>query len=517
MLIIFFQKKRGKKKKKKKPPHMIPLLSLLQGLLLALQLLEHTSLPPASCTLYVATSTTTTLQARTPSGSGSRGQPYTTLEDAREGARRSRSKCSRVTVQLLPGVHTLRDEAALELSVLDSHTVWRGGGNAVVSGGVLINNWTVVTPGGGGRHVWEAPWLRKPPRQLFADGVRRPLTRSPVNPSRYHIIEHPILVGNSTTTTAAAGFVYAAAAAGDTEVIPAVSLGSNVTATYFASYCTNTVPVAAVIPANRTVLFAGAPAYWSQVDLGARSRFQLDGILPAEGALAPGQWWVGHGMLRYAPLPGQTTSRTTVVASVATELIRVRGAGGIEFKGIKFKHADGDTPAQPGDCQAGLACTTATIHITRSTDITVNNCSITSVGSFGVWAHGNSSDVTVTGSVLADLGAGGVRFGDGLGGAGGRPNNDWNLRLAVNNTQIADGGQLVAGAPGLLALGNCYNFSFMHNEVTGFPWSGISAGQVSSYAIKTAAGGYNTSASVAVCRQNRLPWRSPSMFHNEIG
>jgi hypothetical protein len=145
---------------------------------------------------------------------------------------------------------------------------------------------------------------------------------------------------------------------------------------------------------------------------------------------------------------------------------------------------------QPGDCQAGLACTSAAIHITGSTGVAIDNCSITSVGSFAVWAHENSSDVTVTGSVLADLGAGGVRFGDGPGGAGGHPNNDWNLRFAVNNTLVADGGRLVAGAPGLLALGNCYNFSFTHNEVTGFPWSGISAGQVSSYAIKTAAGGY---------------------------
>jgi hypothetical protein len=214
-------------------------------------------------------------------------------------------------------VHTLKGDAALELTAPDSRTLWRGG-KATVSGGVLLSNWTLMT-GSDGHPIWETPWLRgKSPRQLFADDVRRPLTRSPVDPGSYHNIESPIWVGNSTMDmTAATGFVYAAADAGDTESIPAVRVEDNVTVTYFASYCTNTVSVAAVFPANRTVLFAGPPAYWSQVDVGARSRFHLDGVLPVGGAsLAPGQWWVGRGMIRYAPLPGQVASRTTVVASV---------------------------------------------------------------------------------------------------------------------------------------------------------------------------------------------------------
>ena len=300
--------------------------------------------------------------------------------------------------------------------------------------------------------------------------------------------------------------------------MPAVEPGDNVALTYFASYCTNTVPVAAIFPANRTVLFAGPAAYWSQVALGASSRFYLSGVSPVgSGGLAPGQWWVGRQTLRYAPRPGQTASDTLVVASWATELVRVHGAEDVAFEGIAFKYADGDTPYQPGDCQAGLACTTAAVHITGSTGVTVDSCSIISVGSFGVWVHGNSSDVGIAHSTLADLGAGGVRFGDGPGGAGGRPAAGWNLRLVVNDTLVEHGGRLVAAAPGLIAMGNCYSWQMVHNEVTGFPWSGISAGEVSSYAIKTAAGGYNTTASVAACRENRLPWSAPATPRNEIG
>ena len=450
---------------------------------------------------------------------GSREHPHHNLEDAREEARRShtRSPCHRVVVQLLPGVH-LRN-SALELTAADSHTLWRGtpetteyGGTAAISGGVPLANWAVA-PGSDGRPVWETTWLRdRPPRQLFVDGGRRPLARSPVDPGSFHRIEYPIWAG-ADTETAALGFVYA-----EGETMPAVASGDNVTLTYFASYCTNTVPVAAIFVANRTVLFAGPAAYWSQVALGTRSRFYLSGVFPGSSAsLAPGQWWVGRQTLRYAPFPGQTARGTQVIASWATELIRVHGAEDVAFEGVAFKYADGDTPYQPGDCQAGLACATAAVHITGSTGVTVDRCSITSVGSFGVWVHGNSSDVEIVHSTLTDLGAGGVRCGDGLGQAGGRPGTGWNLRLVVNNTLVADGGRLVAAAPGLIAMGNCYSWKMVHNEVTGFPWSGISAGGVSSYAIRTAAGGYNTTASVAACQENRLPWSTPASPRNEIG
>lgn len=440
-------------------------------------------------------------------------------------------------MQLLPGTHTLLDFVPLQLTKEDSHTIWRGTTDkpfATISGGVQLTNWKVASNSDGGT-VWEAPWtLHKTPHQLFVDGERQPRARSPANVHSFHQIERPIFAAGSATTATAAtstpaaiGLVYAEGPG--TAAMPSAAFGSTraIECTYFASYCTNTVRVAAIFPQNRTVLFA-EHAYWSQVDVGNTSRFYIEGLVatsstkgrPSVG-LAPGQWYIdaregeGQGTIRYSPYSGQTISNTTVVASVATELLRVDGAEDLQFEGIRFMHADGDRPNQPADCQAAITSSTAAVHITGSSGITIDRCTVTSVRSFGVWAYRNSSDVVVTGSTFQDVGAGGIRLGDGP--VSGPPNQDWNLRLAVNDTLVEQGGRLMAGAPGILVLGNVYNFSLTHNIVAGFPWSGISAGSVSSFAARSANGAdYNTTASVAACRRNRLPWQAPPYFRNTI-
>ena len=249
------------------------------------------------------------------------------------------------------------------------------------------------------------------------------------------------------------------------------------------------------------------PSTWEQVQVGNRSRFFLEGGTK----LAPGQWRVDDaGSLFYRPRAEEALSDTEVIATAAPELLQLNGVDDVQITGLILEHADGEPggwPNQPGDGQAATACTTAAIHICNSSNVKLSNVTVMRTGSYGVWVHGASTDVTVEHSVITDLGVGGIRIGDG--GAGGHAAPAWNQRIVVNNTLVASGGRRMAAAPGVLVHSDVYGFVLTHLEIVDFAWAGISAGQVSSYVTRTPKG-YDAASSIAACTHGHLPWPTPA-------
>ena len=140
------------------------------------------------------------------------------------------------------------------------------------------------------------------------------------------------------------------------------------------------------------------------------------------------------------------------------------------------------------------------MHVLDSHDVRFTNCSVAHSSGYGIWVHGASADVAIQSCHVFDLGAGGVRFGDG--GAGGPAQNPGAWRLTLNNTLIEDGGHVTHAGAGVFVQTNCYSCQVVHNRVSHFQWSGISVGQVSSFSNSSTPSSYNPT----VCEKGSVPW-----------
>ena len=139
------------------------------------------------------------------------------------------------------------------------------------------------------------------------------------------------------------------------------------------------------------------------------------------------------------------------------------------------------------------------MHVLDSHDVRFTNCSVAHSSGYGIWVHGASADVAIQSCHVFDVGAGGVRFGDG--GAGGPAQNPGAWRLTLNNTLIEDGGHVTHAGAGVFVQTNCYSCQVVHNRVSHFQWSGISVGQVSSFSNSSTPSSYNP----VVCEKGAVP------------
>ena len=195
------------------------------------------------------------------------------------------------------------------------------------------------------------------------------------------------------------------------------------------------------------------------------------------------------------------------VASVASGLLQLAGVAHLRFEGIDFLHSDHWTdvfPLKPSlggtTDQAGYLLDSAAVHITDSHDVVISNCSVGHTSGYGVWVHGNSSRVEIQSCEIFDIGAGGVRFGDG--GAGGPAGEAQAWNLILNNTRVEDGGHVTHGAAGVFVQTNAYACQVLHNRVQTFQWAGISVGQVSSFSNSSIPSTYDP----ATCTKGMVAW-----------
>jgi hypothetical protein len=389
------------------------------------------------------------------------------------------AKCSEVRA-VLHGVHEL--QAALLFTAADSGTeampvVWSGSAHAVVSGGATVHGWERAASG----PTWSAP-LRDgvQPHQLWVGGARQTRARAP-NAGRFFSIAS--ILGNATLSS---GLVLATR-------LPKLASTADVEAVVFSSYFTQRYGVGGLSnESGGTSLRFPTPiappkyATYKPKHGPARSRVYLENAI--EFLDSPGEWCVVNSSagrrLVYYPPPGVQLDDGSAVVSVADELLRISGASHLRFETLSFMHTDHwsdvfplATPLGGTTDQAGFELDSAALHITnQSHDIALLNCSVAHTAGYGIWVHGGSSRVQVQSCAVLDVGAGGVRLGDG--GAGGPAASAQCWHLVLNNSFIQDGGHVTHAGAGVLVHTNAYACSVTHNLVRAFQWSGISVGQV---------------------------------------
>ncbi len=254
------------------------------------------------------------------------------------------------------------------------------------------------------------------------------------------------------------------------------------------SWETSTHRIESIDAENNIVTFTG-PAVWPFERWGKNQRYHVENL--REALDSPGEWYLDRstGMLYYHPLDGEDLSVAEVVAPVTAQLLLLEGEPGedkyvehLHFKGLRFIHSDWPIPQQGhSDPQAAFSIPGA-INAVGARFCSVEQCEIAHVGTYGIWFRRGCQDNRIVQNEIHDLGAGGVRIGE-----GGSPKTEDEAasRNLIDNNFIHDGGKIFRAGVGVWVGRSSYN-TISHNEISDLDYSGLSIGWCWGYAPSSA-------------------------------
>lgn len=360
-----------------------------------------------------------------------------------------------------------------EKPVLSGSEVISGWQESVLNG---VRVWVTTLP-----DVQAGDWSFK---QLFVDGVRRPRPRLPKRVNK--------VLENGAQVTDTSEYFYIAAAnrtSGLSDYYTFEYAGSdidpdwydlqNVEVVLFKDWMSERSPIASVDASQHTCRMQYRP--WRD-QLGLRY-YYVENV--REALTEPGEWYLDEasGQLYYVPRKGEKIGSTVVTAPRVSQLVNLAGTESSGVPSLEFDHITFEETDRLSYTALNQAAARAegAIAMTYAQDCTFSRCTVQNVGGYGIALEGGCTGVTVTDSLITQVGAGGVKIDSSSTGLSSPNDLPLNSGATISRNTISHYGRLFHMGVGVLSMDSPNNLIEL-NEISDAYYTGVSLGWTWSFA-----------------------------------
>ena len=249
--------------------------------------------------------------------------------------------------------------------------------------------------------------------------------------------------------------------------------------------------ITAILPENKIVRFKSthnrAVDFWEH-----NFRYYLGNVF--EALDEPGEWYLNRntGVLYYYPLPGEDPNSIEFVAPVMksnmvqfnADLEKHAYIGHLHFKGLEFRHIDGDMDRHDGVYRQGHMYLTSAVVARGLRESSFQRCVFAQLGEYALELADGCRDVAVEECHFWDIGAGAIQAGVTDLGTLQKPVGENPLdphgcaperkveNLLIRNNRIHKLGTVWHGCYGIVNRFASYS-RILHNEIFDIHWDAI--------------------------------------------